>query len=150
MCFQFFGVRKMGLRTALLSGTVFCLRQKTKNINALPDSVNVVPDMFLFWSLYWCMATTWSLLHAPCVLTWCCRTIKPCVPAPPFSSLSAKCCWCRMPGKKGESTPNVLLAVLQDTSQAPQFAVQRPMLRVGMSVMVFCDFFCPATFYGVV
>lgn len=38
-------VRKMSLRTALLSGTVFDVLGFLAKINALSDSMNVVPDM---------------------------------------------------------------------------------------------------------
>lgn len=48
MCIQFSWVRKMGLRTALLSGIVFYVLGLLAKINALSDSINVVPDMLLF------------------------------------------------------------------------------------------------------
>lgn len=48
MCMQFSWVRKMGSRTALLSGTVLYVLGLLARVNALSDSMNVVPDMLLF------------------------------------------------------------------------------------------------------
>lgn len=45
-------VRKMSLRTALLSGTVFDVLGFLAKINALSDSMNMEPDMSMLWRLY--------------------------------------------------------------------------------------------------
>lgn len=65
------------------------------------------------------IALTQLLLHGSRAELWCCSTSKPCVPAPPSSSLPAQRGWSGMPGQEGGNRPAMLLTALHSTSRAP-------------------------------
>lgn len=117
--------RKMDLRTASLPGRVFDIPGLLAKRSALSYSGNSVPDVSLFWGLY-----VHGLLEpSSCSMCWCCSPSRPCVPAPPFSSLPAQRGWSPVPGQGvGAGQAPYWLTLLHSNSPAPRVCSQGPLM----------------------
>lgn len=131
---------KVGWRTALLSGTVFYVCGLLAKINMLSESMNMVSDMSVFWRLY---------INGLLELRACCipSMLWPGVAVPPRGACTLLVPFCKtwlVPNVWGggrKQAECITGSSAEHSTKLPQFAVQRPVPRVGMPVMVICGFF---------